>query len=178
MEVDAAGAGDLPPMCREMKRPSDVHSQDEENRGALDDFDTLVLVRDEIVAVVAPDHRCAGRHSVLAAELAHEPFLARAKASGTRAVAETALRRAGVRLQATLEVASTLSLKRAVLDGGFTLLSRLAVQVEERSGEIAVLTVTGADLRRQLRAVRLRRRRLTGDAGSFWAFLQAAAPGS
>lgn len=157
-------------------RAGDVEVGFVEGTDPLEDFDVLVLVRDEIVAVVATDHPWAGRRGVPAAELAREPFLTRERGSGTRSVAETALRHAGVELQPSLEVASTQSLKRAVLDGGFTLLSRLAVSAEAKRGALAVAPVTGADLRRDLRAIRVHDRRLGAAATAFWAFLAAGAP--
>jgi DNA-binding transcriptional LysR family regulator len=157
-------------------RAGDVEVGFVEGTDELEDFDVLVLVRDEIVAVVAADHPWAGRRGVPATELPRQPFLTRERGSGTRSVAETALRRVGVELEPSLEVASTQSLKRAVLDGGFTLLSRLAVNAEVQRGTLAVAAVTGADLRRDLRAIRVHDRRLGAAAKAFWGFLEAGAP--
>jgi DNA-binding transcriptional LysR family regulator len=142
-----------------------------EGTDPLHEFDRLALVRDEIVAVVSSRHRWARSGSVQAAELEHEPFLAREEGSGTRSVTEAALDRAGVRLRPSLEVASTQSLKRAVLDGGFTLLSRLAVETEVQLGTLATIAVAGADLGRDLVAVRLRERGVSASAQTFWTFL-------
>jgi DNA-binding transcriptional LysR family regulator len=94
----------------------------------------LTLASDEIVAVVASEHPWARRRRLPARALADEPFLTRERGSGTRAVALTALAERGVELEPALEAASNESLKRAVLDGGFTLLSRLAVEAEVRAG--------------------------------------------
>ena len=76
----------------------------------------------------------------------------------------------------SLEAASTQSLKRAVLDGGFTLVSRLAVEPAE-ADTLTALSVSGADLWRELRAVRLRNRAVTPVARRFWTFLSARAMG-
>ena len=54
-----------------------------------------------------------------------------------------------------LEAASTEGLKRAVLGGGFALLSRLAVEEEVANGSLAAVPVPDLDLRRELRAVRI-----------------------
>jgi len=59
------------------------------------------------------------------------------------------------------------SLKRAVLDGGFTLISRLAIEAEIRAGALCAIRVAGVDLDRPLRAVRRRRPR-HGPAQRFW----------
>jgi DNA-binding transcriptional LysR family regulator len=78
-------------------------------------------------------------------------------------------------LEPTLETASTQSLKRAILDGGFTLISRLAVEAEIKAGTLRALAVTGVDLTRPLRAVRRRRPALPADATRFWRFLSRMA---
>jgi DNA-binding transcriptional LysR family regulator len=143
-----------------------------ESLDAVDGLEAHTIQHDEIVVVVAAHHRWARRSAVRAATLPGEPYLTREQGSGTRAVAAAALAAAGVPpLEPTLEAASTQSLKRAVLDGGFTLISRLAVEAEVRAGTLRALEVTGADLTRPLRAVRRRRPALPADASRFWRFL-------
>ena len=73
-----------------------------------------------------------------------------------------------------LEAASTEGLKRAVLDGGFALLSRLAVEEEVANGSLAAVPVSDLDLRRELRAVRLAAR--PGVASLLWDWLATHAP--
>jgi DNA-binding transcriptional LysR family regulator len=136
----------------------------------LDGLETLTLVRDEIVAVVAPGHRWARRRAVPAEELPTEAFHARERGSGTRAVPAARLAARGVALEPQLEVASTQSLKRAVLGGGFALLSRLAVVDEVRAGTLAAVPVAGVDLHRELLAVR-RPGAAGGGAGRLWRWL-------
>ena len=121
--------------------------------------------------MVSGCHPWARRRSVGVRDLQQEPFLTRERASGTRAVAEAALAQHGVRLEPTAELASTQSLKRAVLSGGFTLLSRLAVQAEQQAGTLAALPVRGVELGRELRAVRVSGAPLPLRARRFWAFL-------
>jgi DNA-binding transcriptional LysR family regulator len=142
-----------------------------EGMGNLDAFDTMTLVHDEIVAIVATGHRWARRRSIPAEELPSEPFLTREAGSGTRAVAEAALTTRDISLDPSLELASTESLKRAVLTGGFTLLSRIAVKSECEAGTLVARPVDGVDLRRALRVVRLRGRTLTDPAAPFWRYL-------
>jgi DNA-binding transcriptional LysR family regulator len=142
----------------------------------VDGLESVTLRSDEIVAVVAPGHpwvrRRRRRPGVGVAELAGEPYLTREHGSGTRSVAAAALERAGVpALQPALEVASTQSLKRAVLEGGFTLISTLAVEQEVTAGTLCSLPVTGVDLTRPLRAVRRRRPAARADARRFWRYL-------
>lgn len=137
----------------------------------LDELEALDLLRDEIVAVVAPGHRWARRRSVPAVALPGDPFLTREAGSGTRAVALATLAAHGVELTPSLEAASSQSLKRAVLDGGFTLISRLAVEAEAQAGTLRALPVSGADLTRALRAVRRRRPAPSPAARRLWEWL-------
>jgi DNA-binding transcriptional LysR family regulator len=134
-------------------------------------LEELVVAHDEIRAVVAADHPWARRRSVSLTALAREPFLAREPGSGTRAVAVATLAAAGVELHPTLEVSSAEGLKRAVLGGGFTLLSERVVATEIAAGTLAAVPVTGVELHRSLRAVRRRRPAPTGVARSFWEWL-------
>jgi DNA-binding transcriptional LysR family regulator len=140
-------------------------------------LDTMPVGLDELRVVVAPGHRWARRAAVRAAELAAEPYHAREPGSGTRAVAEHRLAGAGVHLAPALQMASTESLKRAVLDGGFALISEHAVEDEVAAGALRALRVRDADLRRTLLAVRRRGERPAPAAAAMWRLLgDAAAP--
>lgn len=134
-------------------------------------LESLALLEDELVVVVGAGHPWAGRRQVRPAELAGEPFLARERGSGTRAVAAAALEARGVELHPALEAASTEGLKRAVRDGGFSVLSRAAVQGEVDDGALATLPIAGLTLRRELRAVRVRGGPRPGPAGRLWRWL-------
>jgi DNA-binding transcriptional LysR family regulator len=134
---------------------------------------TLAVAHDEIVVVVAADHPWARRRSVTVGDLVTDSYLTREAASGTRAVATSALTRAGVELIPALQAASAQSLKRALAGGGFTLISRLTIEVEERAGTLAGLPVRGLDLHRELRAVRRRRPAPSATARAFWRWLDS-----
>lgn len=90
----------------------------------LDGFDSLIVHRDSIVVVVAGEHRWSRRRLIAAKDLAREPYITRELGSGTRAVANDALSRAEIDLAPTTETASLQSVKRALVSGGFSLLSR------------------------------------------------------
>lgn len=142
-----------------------------EGLDSLTGLETLDLLEDEIVAVVSASHPWARRGTVSVADLAYEAYLTREAGSGTRSVAEAALARAGVELTPALEVGSTGGLKRAVLGGGFALLSRLAVEREALTGELHVVTIVGVDTHRRLRSVRPRSTDLPGAATRLWNWL-------
>lgn len=132
---------------------------------------TLTVGHDEIVAVVAADHPWARRRAVTVGDLVKDSYLTRGAASGTRAVVTSALARAGVELVPALQAASAQSLKRAPAGGGFTLISRLTIEVEERAGTLVGLPVRGLDLHRELRAIRRRRPAPSASARAFWRWL-------
>jgi DNA-binding transcriptional LysR family regulator len=141
----------------------------------LDGFEALTVRRDALVVVVAAGHPWARRRTILSAQLAREQYLTREPGSGTRAVVNDALGRAGIGLEPTLETASLQSVKRALLSGGFSILSPLAIESEERSGTLRAVALADVALERELRAVRRRSDRLTGVARRFWTWLTALA---
>jgi DNA-binding transcriptional LysR family regulator len=140
-------------------------------------LESLIVARDELVAVVAGDHPWARRRSLSASALARESYLTRERDSGTRAVATAALAERGVVLEPALEVASTESLKRMIAQGGFSILSGLAIAEEQRAGLLVGLPVRDLALARELRAVRRRPRRdasasQPSAARRFWEWLR------
>jgi DNA-binding transcriptional LysR family regulator len=131
----------------------------------------LVVAHDEIRAIVAADHPWTRRRAVPAAALRTDRFLAREPGSGTRAVATTTLAAAGVVLEPSLELSSAEGLKRAVLAGGFALLSERAVAAEIATGTLVAIPVARVELRRSLRAIRRTRPALRDPARAFWQWL-------
>jgi DNA-binding transcriptional LysR family regulator len=144
-----------------------VEDADGGDRGLV----SLTLGRDEIVAVVAIRHAWATRRQVAASSLLAEQFVARERGSGTRDVVRAALIAKGIALEPALEADSIESIKRAVRVGGFSLLSRLAVQSEVESRTLHALPVSGVDLTRDLRVVRRAHGRHSGAAARLWAWL-------
>jgi DNA-binding transcriptional LysR family regulator len=131
----------------------------------------LVVAHDEIVAVVAADHPWARRSSVPVRALAGQPYFTREEGSGTRAVVTGALAADGVELQPEMELASAEALKRAVMTGGFALISERTVATEITAGTLVAIPVSHAHLHRSLRAVRRARPALQGPARAFWNWL-------
>ena len=140
--------------------------------GSLSGLRELVVAHDELRVVVASGHPWARRREISFRALRGEPFLAREIGSGTRGVADTALGAQGIELQPALELSSAEGLKRAVLAGGFTLLSERAVEREVATGTLRAIAVSGVDVGRALRAVRRSRPALQGPARAFWLWLE------
>jgi DNA-binding transcriptional LysR family regulator len=140
--------------------------------GSMRGLSELVVARDELHVVVSPDHRWARRRAIPLRALTSEPFLAREIGSGTREVAVAALAAKGLELEPAVELSSAESLKRAVLSGGFTLLSEHTVEREVLAGTLRAIPVVGVELRRTLRAVRRTRPALGGQARTFWSWLE------
>jgi DNA-binding transcriptional LysR family regulator len=142
-----------------------------EGRDELARFEKLLVARDELLVVVAADHRWARRRSIDPRELIAEPYLTRERLSGTRTVAEGALEAVGVKLAPALEAASLQSLKRAIASGGFTMISALTIEVEQRAGALVGIPLRGVELHRGLHAIRLPARRHPEPAKALWDWL-------
>jgi len=142
----------------------------------LDDLEGLTLAHDELVVVVGPDHRWARRSAIRPRELAREGlagrYYTRERDSGTRAVAAAALAHHGIELAPALETSSIQGLKRAVLAGGFTVLSSFAVAAETRAGTLRTVEVGGVGLERELLATRRRATGFPGAARLLWSWLR------
>ncbi|MCP9491839.1 MAG: LysR family transcriptional regulator [Solirubrobacteraceae bacterium MAG38_C4-C5] len=137
----------------------------------LDGLEAVSVARDDLAVVVSAEHPWARRRAVALGDLRNEPYLTREAASGTRAVTTAVLAEAGVELAPSLQATSLQSVKRALAGGGFTLISRLTVEAEQRDGTLVALPVRGLDLTRELRAVRRRRPAPNGAARAFWRWL-------
>ncbi|WP_298462115.1 LysR family transcriptional regulator [uncultured Cellulomonas sp.] len=131
------------------------------------EMETRSIGSDRLVVVVSRGHPWTRRrHGIDAAELAGTRLVAREATSGTRAVAEAALR-ANLRAERSdgapgevvlarpvLELSTTTAVRTAVMEGaGPAVLSHLAVEQDVATGRLVVVQVEGVDLRRTLRAV-------------------------
>lgn len=111
-----------------------------------------VLLRDQLVAVVSPDHQLAqGRHITVDDLLAH-PFLQRGEGSATRQVLDDALKAKGVnprRLPVVMELGSSRALLEAAAQGlGVAVVSSLAAADYFQQGQLVGKPVSGLELKR------------------------------
>jgi DNA-binding transcriptional LysR family regulator len=139
--------------------------------------DELVLVRGTDPAGNALFNKPLAARN--ARDLAGFPFIWRELGSGTRAVVEQALRRAGVspkRLSHALVLGNTEAIKAAVAEGlGLAFVSRWSIQSELREGRLAIVPLADLSIRRVL-SWAFPSGALDGPAAHFVRFAQASAP--
>jgi len=136
---------------------------------------------DRVVLVVRPDHPWVERTApITAADLAGESWVLRERGSGTRTLAEKALKkvlRGGFEAVAgTTEFGSVTAVKEGVKAGlGVTLISQRTVDADVRSGTLEALSVEGLSIERHFYLVRDSRRELAPAAGALWTFILSEA---
>ncbi len=132
------------------------------------DLETVPVVTDELVLVVAPSHRFAALPAVGIGDLSGEPFILRERGSEHREIVDDALHRAGVHITPALELEGVELVKRAVAANlGISLLSRLTVEDEVASGRLRTVPVRGLRIERVISAVYHKDRRLPRVAQAF-----------
>ncbi|OBG24190.1 LysR family transcriptional regulator [Mycobacterium sp. 852002-51057_SCH5723018] len=120
---------------------------------------TRVVGHDELVLVVAADHKWAHRQRPLsAAELSRTPLVSREPGSGTRDALTAALRRAlgetAPQAHPALELSSAAAVRAAVIAGaGPAVMSRLTVADDLAIGRLRTVAVPELNLSRRLRAI-------------------------
>jgi molybdate transport repressor ModE-like protein len=122
----------------------------------VDGLSTAVVGIDELVLVAAPDDAWARRRAALSAtELAGRALTCREHGSGTRAVVESAMERAGMRLaDPQVELATNAAILAAVRVGGSpAFVSRRAAAADLDRGALVAVPTGGLDLSREFRAV-------------------------
>jgi len=118
-----------------------------------------VVASDELVVVVAPDHKWARRpRPVDPAELAQTPLISRETGSGTRDSLIAALKRAGCdaahQAPPVLELSSAAAVRAAVLSSQApAVMSRLSIADDLAFGRLSEVSTPELDLRRHLRAI-------------------------
>jgi DNA-binding transcriptional LysR family regulator len=113
------------------------------------------VAEDEMVLVAPHDHPLLLRGMVHPRELANVPLLRRESGSGTRALVDAALQRAGVTPPTLMQLGSLEALKQAVLAGvGVAWLPRLSVARELSNDELRQVRVSSLAVSRTLSVIR------------------------
>ena len=124
------------------------------------------------VIIAAPEHSLAGTRRISPHALADEAFIVRERGSDTRLVMEELVAELGVKLNFTMEIGSTETIKQLVMAGmGISLLSAHTIGMELELGRLCVLDVEGFPFMRKWHIVHHRNKRLPPVAVAFKDFL-------
>ncbi|MBE7516959.1 MAG: LysR family transcriptional regulator [Chloracidobacterium sp.] len=133
-----------------------------------DTINSIEVVTDELVLVVAPDHHLAGGKQVSIAELGSESFIAHNAASPYRQKVITAFEKHKTPLNISVELPSLEAIKRLVERGvGVALIPRLTAESEINAGILSALTVPEMRLERTLNVIYRRNTSLSAAAEAF-----------
>ena len=138
--------------------------------GPVDDPDLITepFHMDELVLIVANNHRWATREQVSVAELPEDPFLAREPGSGTQEIIQERLAEQGIKLRPTLELGSPEALKQAVRAGlGVAIVSRATVALELEAGLLTSVPLSGLQLTRPFQTVLHRNKHISPTLAAF-----------
>ena len=115
---------------------------------------SVSVLNDELVLIVAPGHRFAGRSSVSIRDLADETFIAHNALSPYRKRVIETFDKYDTRLNISVELPSLEAIKRLVERGtGIALVPKLTAQSEIAAGQLAGLSVKEMKLERKLNIV-------------------------
>lgn len=109
-------------------------------------------IDDRIVLITPPDHRFASAAQMDVRLLGDETFIQREAGSATQALIENEMKKSGVAFKRVVELGHPEAIKEAVMSGmGIAFVSRFAVEREARAGDLAIVSLSGFDIQRQLR---------------------------
>jgi DNA-binding transcriptional LysR family regulator len=133
---------------------------------AGDEIDVLPWLTDELVLIVPPSHRLAGKKTIKWDEVAKENFIGRELGSATRAAVASHLGGSG--LQTIMEMENPESLKKAVQSGlGIAFISRFAIESELKAKTLVTLRIPKLSINRELKIVYRKDKHLSRAARSF-----------
>ena len=139
-------------------------------------IDGEAIGHDRIILAVPAAHRW---QRIMPAELAEEPLIGREAGSGTGAVVQAALRRAGVdpaTLETVVELGSSEAIRQAVLAGcGVAFISEVAVRSELAAGLVREVPVEGVAIERAFTLAQRRGSSLSPVASAFCQLLRELA---
>jgi len=135
---------------------------------AGDEVDVLPWITDEIILIVPLYHRLARKRSVTTRDLSSEKFIFREQGSATRAILSEHLRRAGIELDAVMEIANPESVKKAVQSGlGIAFISAFAAESELKAKALVAVRVRRLNIKRELKIVYRKDKHLSPPARAF-----------
>ncbi len=133
-----------------------------------DELATEAFAEDELVVIASPAHPLATSRDPCLGAVLHEEFIGREAGSATWQCVEAWLKTLRAELNVVLRLGSPEAVKRAVAAGlGISILSRCAVAWEAQAGLLALPSVPGFSLKRQLQVVRHKDRTPSAAAAAF-----------
>jgi DNA-binding transcriptional LysR family regulator len=134
------------------------------------------VVRDDLCIVVPPDHKWVHSQGISAHDLPDEPFIIRESGSGTLHAIETLLQDGPHSLndlRIVAEMGSTEAVRQAIKGGvGISILSRIAVMEDVRTGLLRTVPIKGLDLQRNFYLTTHKQRSLSPLSQKFINFLK------
>lgn len=116
-----------------------------------DSVKSIPVYTDELILIVSPKHRLAGKPSVTISDLGIETFIAHNAASPYREKVISAFEKHQIRLNISTELPSLEAIKKLVEKGsGVALVPKLTAQSEIDAGQLFALSVKDLKLERQL----------------------------
>ncbi|MEW5767435.1 MAG: selenium metabolism-associated LysR family transcriptional regulator [bacterium] len=114
------------------------------------ELDFEEFIKEELVLIVAPNHRWASKDKIGLDELKGEPLLLRTEGSGTRMAIEKRLEEGGLEkgdLNVIMSLGNTEAIKRGVMAGiGVSIVPKIAIENELELNLIKEVKVEGIDL--------------------------------
>jgi LysR family transcriptional regulator, transcriptional activator of the cysJI operon len=145
--------------------------------GIVEDKHLIVekFADDELILVCPPDHPWKNRSEIKIEELANEKMIWRESISGTRLIAENALKEYGIleKINSYMEIGSTQAIKSAVESGlGISILSKLTVARELEQGYLQEIKIKDVHIERSLWLVKKPQRFHREGVSQFVEFIQ------
>jgi len=137
------------------------------------DLQSIPILRDELVLIMHPKHRLAGRESVTVKELGQESFVAHNVKTASRHKVIEVFAQHHTPLNITLELATVETIKRFVqLKIGLAFVPRMCVGEELERGKLATVPVRGLTYKRTLWATHRRQMTFSHAAAAFLEILR------
>lgn len=141
-------------------------------------LESLPIYRDELVLIVYPGHRLAGRRQVTVKELGGEQFVAHNVKTPSRTRIFELFAEHRTPLNIAIELATLETIKVFVRrQAGVAILPRLALKEEIASGALVEVPVRGMKIEKSLRLVYRREQTLSHAARSFLEIVKGAGRG-
>ena len=141
-------------------------------------LESLPIYRDELVLIVYPGHRLAGRRQVTVKELGGEQFVAHNVKTPSRTRIFELFAEHRTPLNIAIELATLETIKVFVRrQAGVAILPRLALKDEIASGALVEVPVRGMKIEKSLRLVYRREQTLSHAARSFLEIVKGAGRG-